>query len=64
MGVDMSVVPYKCTLLFKQAIYFNEQEKISNVGAIFELQPVPYSEKNPYGLQIQNFNYIEYKPKQ
>lgn len=61
MGVDMSVVPYKCTLLFKQAIYFNEQEKINNVGAIFELQPVPYSEKNPYGLQIQNFNYIEYK---
>lgn len=60
VGVDMSLIPYKCTLLFKQAIYFNEQEKISHIGTIFELQPVPYSEKNPYGLQIQNFNYIDY----
>ena len=49
------------TLLFQQAIYFNEQEKVSPIGTIFELQPVPYSEKNPYGLQIQNFNYIEYQ---
>ena len=61
IGIDMSVVPYRCTLLFQQAIYFNDQEKISPIGTIFELQPVPYSEKNPYGLQIQNFNYIEYQ---
>jgi hypothetical protein len=61
IGVDMSVVPYRCTLLFQQAIYFNDQEKVSPIGTIFELQPVPYSEKNPYGLQIQNFNYIEYQ---
>jgi hypothetical protein len=62
IGIDMSVVPYQCTLLFQQSIYFNEQEKANPIGTIFELQPVPYSEKNPYGLQIQNFNYIEYQP--
>ena len=61
IGVNMAFVPHQCTLLLEQHIFFNEQEKINFVGAVFELQPVLYSEKNPYGLEVQNFNYINFK---
>jgi hypothetical protein len=62
IAVNMSVVPYQCTVLMQQKIYYDGKEVANPVGATFELVPTLYSDPNPFGMLITNFNYITYNP--
>jgi hypothetical protein len=60
IGVNMNIVPYECTVLMRQNIYYDGKEVSNPIGAKFELVPCLYSDPNPFGLQLNNFNYITY----
>ncbi|MBN8702751.1 MAG: hypothetical protein J0M08_06785 [Bacteroidetes bacterium] len=58
--VDMSARPYKVKAYLKQGIYWAGYSKDIPYGAIMEIVEDSRSEKNPFGLLITNFNFIEY----
>lgn len=60
--VNMAVVPYQCTVLMQQKISYDGKEVANPIGAKFELVPALYSDQNPFGMLINNFNYIIYQP--
>ena len=62
LSINMNVVPYQCQVLLRQRIYYDGKEVINPIGTTFELQPALYSDTNPFGLLISNFNYIVYQP--
>jgi hypothetical protein len=63
LSVNLNVIPYQCTVLMRQNINFNGKKVENPIGANFELAPTLYSDANPFGLQINHFNYITYQPK-
>jgi hypothetical protein len=62
IAVNMSVTPYQCTVLMQQNIVYDGKEVPNPIGAKFELMPALYSDENPFGMLITNFNYITYQP--
>ncbi len=61
IAVNMSVIPYQCTVLMQQNIVYDGKEVPNSIGAKFELMPALYSDENPFGMLITNFNYITYQ---
>jgi hypothetical protein len=62
ISINMSIVPYQCTVLMQQNIFYDGKEVANPIGAKFELIPALYSDENPFGMLINNFNYITYQP--
>ena len=62
VAINMNVVPYQCKVLLQQHIYYDGKDVVNPLGLSFELVPTLYSEINPFGLQINRFNYITYQP--
>jgi type II secretory pathway component PulL len=63
LAVNLNIIPYQCTVLMRQSIIYNGKKVENPIGASFELEPALYSDTNPFGLQINHFNYITYQPK-
>lgn len=62
ISINMSIIPYQCTVLMQQNIFYDGKEVANPIGAKFELIPALYSDENPFGMLINNFNYITYQP--
>lgn len=62
ISVNMSIIPYQCTISMQQNIVYDGKEVANPIGAKFELMPALYSDENPFGMLITNFNYITYQP--
>jgi hypothetical protein len=62
VAINMSIVPYQCTVLMQQKIVYDGKEVANPIGAKFDLTPALYSDENPFGMLINNFNYITYQP--
>jgi hypothetical protein len=62
VAINMSIIPYQCTVLMQQKIVYDGKEVANPIGAKFELIPALYSDENPFGMLINNFNYIIYQP--
>jgi hypothetical protein len=60
--INMSIIPYQCTVLMQQKIVYDGKEVANPIGAKFDLTPALYSDENPFGMLINNFNYITYQP--
>lgn len=62
ISINMSIIPYQCTVLMQQNIMYDGKEVANPIGAKFDLIPALYSDENPFGMLINNFNYITYQP--
>ena len=62
VAINMSIIPYQCTVLMQQNIYYDGKEVANPIGVKFDLIPALYSDENPFGMLINNFNYITYQP--
>jgi hypothetical protein len=62
ISINMSIIPYQCTVLMQQNIMYDGKEVSNPIGAKFDLIPALYSDENPFGMLINNFNYITYQP--
>jgi hypothetical protein len=62
VAINMSIIPYQCTVLMQQKIVYDGKEVANPIGAKFDLIPALYSDENPFGMLINNFNYITYQP--
>ena len=62
VSINMSIIPYQCTVLMQQNIMYDGKEVANPIGAKFDLIPALYSDENPFGMLINNFNYITYQP--
>lgn len=55
--------PFTATAYCRQHIFMGEQQSApTGLAAHFNLTEVSRSEKNPYGLQLTNFDYVPYAP--
>ncbi len=59
--VNMNEKPYKAKIWLKQAVYWSGYSKEIPYGAVMEVVEDNRSEKNPFGLLISNFYFIEYR---
>jgi hypothetical protein len=59
--VDMNQRPYKAKIWLKQIIYWSGYSKDIPYAAVMDVVEDNRSEKNPFGLLISNFYFIEYK---
>ena len=59
--VDMNVRPYRAKVWFQIVLHYGGNTQPIYNCAITEIIDNPRSEKNPFGLLLQNFNFIEYK---
>jgi hypothetical protein len=62
IAINMSIIPYQCTVFMQQKIIYDGKEVANPIGAKFDLTPALYSDENPFGMLINNFNYITYQP--
>jgi hypothetical protein len=62
--IDMSTRPISGKAFARQTIFLGEDSKTYPIGAKFELIETYRSDKNPYGLLIQKFDFIPYRPLQ
>lgn len=62
IAINMNIIPYQCTVLMQQVIVYDGKEVANPIGAKFDLIPALYSDENPFGILITNFNYITYQP--
>ncbi len=62
VAINMSIIPYQCTVLMQQKIVYDGKEVANPIGVKFDLIPALYSDENPFGMLINNFNYITYQP--
>lgn len=60
--IDMNTRPVSGKAYARQTIYLGEKKKDFPIGIQFEIIETYRSEPNPYGLLIQNFDYILYEP--
>jgi hypothetical protein len=60
--IDMNTRPLSGKAYARQTIYLGEKKKDFPIGIQFEIIETYRSEQNPYGLLIQNFDYILYEP--
>jgi hypothetical protein len=60
--VDMKTKPISGKAFARQTIYLGEESKAYPIGIRFELIDIYRSDENPYGLLIQNFDFIPYQP--
>lgn len=58
--VDMNVKPYKAKIWLKQAIYWSGYSKDVPYAAVMQIVEDNRSERNPLGLLISEFYFIEY----
>lgn len=61
--VNMNEKPYKAKIWLKQVVYWSGYSKDVPYGAVMEIVEDNRSEKNPFGLLISNFYFIEYNTK-
>lgn len=61
IAINMNIIPYQCTVLMQQIIVYDGKEVVNPIGAKFDLIPALYSDENPFGMLITNFNYITYQ---
>ncbi|MER0438227.1 hypothetical protein [Emticicia sp. W12TSBA100-4] len=61
ISINMNIIPYQCTVLMQQIIVYDGKEVANPIGAKFNLIPALYSDENPFGMLITNFNYITYQ---
>ncbi|EMR00708.1 transposase [Cesiribacter andamanensis] len=61
--IDMKARPIAGRAYARQTIYLGEKKREFPIGIQFELIETYRSEQNPYGLLIQNFDYILYEPR-
>ena len=61
ISINMNIIPYQCTVLMQQIIVYDGKEVVNPIGAKFDLIPALYSDENPFGMLITNFNYITYQ---
>lgn len=61
ISINMNIIPYQCTVLMQQVIMYDGKEVANPIGAKFDLIPALYSDENPFGMLITNFNYITYQ---
>lgn len=61
--IDMKDRPISGKAYARQTIYLGEKKREFPIGIQFEIIETYRSEQNPYGLLIQNFDYIMYQPK-
>lgn len=61
--IDMKARPIAGKAYARQTIYLGEKQKEFPIGIQFEVIETYRSEQNPYGLLLQNFDYILYVPK-
>lgn len=61
IAINMNIIPYQCTVLMQQIIVYDGKEVANPIGAKFDLIPALYSDENPFGMLITNFNYITYQ---
>ena len=61
--INMGERPISGKAYARQAIYLGENKKTFPIGIQFEIIETYRSDKNPYGLLIQNLDYILYEPK-
>jgi hypothetical protein len=60
--INMQDRPVSGKAYAQQSIYLGEKKKAFPIGIQFEMVETYRSDKNPYGLLIQNFDYILYAP--
>lgn len=58
--VDMSDKPYKAKIWLKQSIYWSGYSKDVPYAAVMQIVEDNRSERNPFGLLISEFYFIEY----
>lgn len=58
--MDMGKRPISGKAYARQTIYLGEESKVYPIGIRFELIDTYRSDENPYGLLIQNFDFIPY----
>lgn len=58
--IDMANRPISGKAYARQTIYLGEESKVYPIGIRFELIDTYRSAENPYGLLIQNFDFIPY----
>lgn len=61
--VNVSTQPYTGTVYTQQKVIYPDEIQYVPIAARFFLVQTYRSEDNPYGLQIKDFNFIEYNPK-
>jgi hypothetical protein len=61
--IDMGKRPISGKAYARQTIYLGEESKVYPIGIRFELMNTYRSDENPYGLLIENFDFIPYQPK-
>lgn len=59
--LNMNEKPYKVKIWLKQAVYWSGYSKDIPYAAVMEVVEDNRSEKNPFGLLISDFFFIEYK---
>jgi hypothetical protein len=59
--LNMNEKPYKVKIWLRQSIYWSGYSKDIPYGAVMEVVEDNRSEKNPFGLLISNFYFIEYR---
>lgn len=59
--VDMTKRPFECLAYFKSKMYYSDQMKASGIAFHCKINEMVRSEKNPFGLLITNFTYVDYK---
>ena len=63
VNVDVSTEPYTGTAFTQQKVIYPDEVQYVPIAARFHLIKSYRSEDNPFGLQIKDFNFIEYEPK-
>jgi hypothetical protein len=60
VAINMGTRPISGKAYARQTIYLGEESKVYPIGIRFELVDIYRSDENPYGLLIQNFDFIPY----
>ncbi len=61
--VDMNAQPYQGSVYARQTIFYNDQSRTLPIAAAFNLVETPFrTDQNPFGLLIQDWQYIAYNP--
>jgi hypothetical protein len=61
MRISMAVRPYVAKVYFKIVLYYAGNSKPMYDAAVMSISENVRSEKNPFGLMIQNFRFIKYE---
>jgi hypothetical protein len=61
--VDVDTEPYNGLVYSQQKVIYPDEVQYVPIAAKFNLTQTFRSEDNPFGLQIRDFNFIEYSPK-